>query len=134
MKRIALISFPLALVIAAACQEGVVNPTDDDSLVPGPRFAKWTDHNGVVGCSATTLFVKFQLTGKGLRVTGTSGVDNVDCSGSGLDITFSGGDGNDIFVGGSYSRKGGVLPTAIRFEIPVITEVEFAGPVNLSSV
>ena len=101
MKRIALISFPLALVIAAACQEGVVNPTDDASLVPGPQFAKWTDASGVAGCDANAG-VKFQPTrGGGLRVTGTSGVDNVDCSGSDLDITFSGGDGDDTFLGGN---------------------------------
>ena len=100
MKRIALISFPLALVIAAACQEGVVDPTDDASLVPGPQFAKWLP-SPTAGCTANAG-VKFQLTGKGLRVTGTSGADDVDCSvgPAAADITFSGGDGNDTFVGG----------------------------------
>jgi len=109
MKRIALISFPLALVIAAACQEGVVNPTDDASPVPGPRFAKWTDHTGVAGCTDFNGGVKFQVTKgepgaslpNGLQVTGTSGDDTVDCAGIPLvDITFSGGDGNDSFIGG----------------------------------
>ncbi len=106
MKRIALISFPLALVIAAACQEGVVNPTDDASLVPGPQFAKWTTF-GPADCAASAG-VRFQLTkgvpdgfgSTGLMVMGTSGDDTVDCAGTILDITFAGGDGDDSFTGG----------------------------------
>ena len=99
-SRLALISFPLALVIAAACQEGVVNPTDDASPVPGPRFAKWTVGFGL--CFGVSAGVKFQVRkhGTSLSVTGTSGDDTADCSGVTIPITFSGGDGDDTFVGG----------------------------------
>lgn len=95
MSRLMLIAAGLLVVVA--CNDAVTNP--DASLVRGPQFAKWTTSPSD-GCTATAG-VKFQQQGGGLKVTGTSGIDVVDCSASDRDIKFSGGDGDDEFTGGT---------------------------------
>lgn len=83
----------------AACTDGITNP--DPSAVPGPQFAKVGTNPVDVGCTSGSAGVKYQVQdGGGLKVTGTVGNDNVNCSSFGSAITFSGGDGNDTFTGG----------------------------------